>query len=136
MDCVFCKIVKGEIPSARIYDNDQIYAFLDIGPVSQGHCLLIPKRHVANWHDCPAALLGELAAQGGKIAQAMMRALKFPAYNILCNNGREAGQLVEHLHFHIIPRRAGDSLFTHWPTQSYEPGAIEKIAHQITTCLS
>ena len=105
-DCIFCKMIAGEIPAARVYEDDIVLAFLDIGPVSDGHTLVIPKQHFGKLHDCPPELLGEVGSRLGKIAGAVADAMGSEGYNLLCNNGRTAGQLVEHLHFHIVPRMA------------------------------
>jgi len=130
-DCIFCKMVAGEIPVAKIYEDHVVLAFLDIGPVSDGHTLVIPKRHFEVLHDCPAELLGEVASRLGRIAGAVAAAMNCDGYNILCNNGKAAGQLIEHLHFHIIPRNAGDGVFERWPDYEYRQGQIEAIAESI-----
>ncbi|MBC8218749.1 MAG: HIT family protein [Planctomycetes bacterium] len=130
-DCVFCKIVAGEIPATRIYEDEAVLVFLDIGPISDGHTLVIPKQHFERLHDCPAELLGQLSSRLAKIANAVSAAMNCDGYNLLCNNGRAAGQLVEHLHFHIIPRNAGDGLLNCWPSYAYEQGKIEAIAGKI-----
>jgi len=124
-------MVAGQIPVAKIYEDDVVLAFLDIGPLSDGHTLVIPKRHFENLHDCPADLLGQVCSRLGKIAGAVAAAMNSDGYNLLCNNGRAAGQLVEHLHFHIIPRRDGDGVFNRWPAHKYREGRIEEIADKI-----
>ena len=127
-DCLFCKMVAGLIPVAKIYEDNVVLAFLDIGPVSDGHTLVIPKQHIKKLDDCPPELLGEVASRLGKIAKAVTGAMDSQGYNILCNNGRAAGQIVEHLHFHIVPRNIGDGVFEHWPSYKYKEGKIEEIA--------
>ncbi len=130
-DCIFCKIVTGQIPVTKIYEDEVVLAFLDIGPVSDGHTLVIPTRHVEKLHDCPPELLGQVGSRLGKIAKAVAAGMNSDGYNILCNNGRAAGQIVEHLHFHIIPRNTGDGLFNRWPAYKYKEGRIEEIAADI-----
>lgn len=130
-DCIFCKIVAGEIPATRIYEDEAVLVFLDIGPISDGHTLVIPKQHFERLHDCPAELLGQISSRLGKIAGAVSAAMNSDGYNLLCNNGRAAGQIVEHLHFHIIPRNVGDGLLNRWPSYTYEQGKIEAIAGKI-----
>ena len=130
-DCIFCKMVAGQIPVTKIYEDEVVLAFLDIGPVSDGHTLVIPTRHVEKLHDCPPELLGQVGSRLGKIAKAVAAGMNSDGYNILCNNGRAAGQLVEHLHFHIIPRNTGDGLFNRWPAYKYKEGRIEEIAADI-----
>jgi histidine triad (HIT) family protein len=130
-DCVFCRMVSGEIPVAKVYEDQTILAFLDIGPVSDGHTLVIPKQHFGRLHDCPAELVGQVGCRLGKIAKAVAAAMDSDGYNILCNNGMAAGQLVEHLHFHIIPRNRGDDVFDRWPSHKYPEGKIEEVAAKI-----
>ncbi|KPL24932.1 MAG: hypothetical protein AMJ75_02505 [Phycisphaerae bacterium SM1_79] len=130
-DCVFCKMVAGQIPVTKIYDDQLVLAFLDIGPISDGHTLVIPKQHYEKLQDCPSALLGRVCSHLGKIAGAVVAAMNSDGYNLLCNNGRAAGQLIGHLHFHIIPRNAGDGLFSRWPCYEYRAGKIEAVAAKI-----
>ena len=130
-DCIFCKMVAGQIPVTKIYEDEVVLVFLDIGPVSDGHTLVIPKQHFEKLHDCPTELLGQVGSRLGKIAKAVAGAMNSEAYNVLCNNGRTAGQLIGHLHFHIIPRNTGDGLFKRWPSYKYPEGKIETIAAEI-----
>jgi len=124
-------MTAGEIPVTKIYEDEVVLAFLDIGPLSDGHTLLIPKKHFERLHDCPSELLGEVCSCLGRIAKAVAGAMNADGYNVLCNNGRAAGQLVGHLHFHIIPRRTGDGVFDRWPASRYRQGQIETIAAKI-----
>jgi histidine triad (HIT) family protein len=130
-DCVFCKMAAGQIPCAKVYEDDAVLAFLDIGPISDGHTLVIPKQHVGRLHDCPVGLLERVCSPLGRIAAAVTKAMESDGYNVLCNNGRAAGQLVEHLHFHIIPRNANDGVLKRWPSYKYEEGKIEVVAEKI-----
>lgn len=130
-DCVFCKMVAGEIPLTRVYEDEIVLAFLDIGPLSDGHTLVIPKQHCVRVHECEPDLLAEVSRRLGKIAGAVAKAMEADGYNILCNNGYAAGQVVNHLHFHIVPRRAGDGVFTEWRSHKYGEGRIERIAEKI-----
>ena len=134
-DCIFCKMVAGHIPVTKIYEDEATLAFLDIGPVSDGHTLVVPKQHCEKLHDCPPQLLGQVGSHLGKIAKAVVTAMNADGYNVLCNNGRVAGQFVNHLHFHIIPRNADDSLFDRWPAYEYQKGKIEEIADKIKEIL-
>jgi len=134
-ECIFCRIALGQIPSIKIYEDDVVVAFLDIGPISDGHTLVMSRRHVEKMHGCPPELLGEIAARLGKIAGAVSSAVGADGYNVLCNNGRAAGQVVDHLHFHIIPRKAGDGVFTQWPSYKYAQGKAELIAAKIKSKL-
>ncbi|MFA5252781.1 MAG: HIT family protein [Phycisphaerae bacterium] len=129
--CVFCKMVAGQIPVTKIYEDDVVLSFLDIGPISDGHTLVIPRQHFEKLHQCPAEILGRVVSHLGKIAAAVAGAMNSDGYNVLCNNGRAAGQLIDHLHFHIIPRSSGDGVFNRWPAYKYEKGKIEQIAAKI-----
>jgi len=130
-DCIFCKMVAGEIPVTRIYEDDVVLSFLDIGPLSDGHTLVIPRQHFERLHDCPSEVISQVSSRLGKIAKAVVDAMDSDGYNVLCNNGRAAGQLVEHVHFHIIPRNTGDGVFDRWPAYKYQEGKIEQIAGKI-----
>jgi histidine triad (HIT) family protein len=129
--CVFCKMVDGEIPVTKIYEDDAVLAFLDIGPVSDGHTLVIPKQHCPRAHECDPEVLAEVGLRLGRIAGAVAAAMDADGYNLLSNNGSAAGQVVDHLHFHIIPRKVGDCVFTQWPSYKYKKGQTEEIAAQI-----
>ncbi|MHC4677275.1 MAG: HIT family protein [Planctomycetota bacterium] len=130
-DCLFCRMVAGQIPVAKIFEDEAVLAFLDIGPVSDGHTLVIPKQHFEKLHECPADFLGQVCSPLGKIACAVAAAMNSDGYNLLCNNGRAAGQLIGHVHFHIIPRNAGDGVFDRWPSYKYDAGKAEQIADKI-----
>ncbi len=129
--CVFCRMVAGEIPATSVYEDEAVFAFLDIGPLSDGHTLVIPKRHVASIDACEPNVLADVGARLGRIAQAIAAAMDADGYNVLSNNGSAAGQVVDHLHFHIIPRKTGDKVFTEWPSHKYGKGQIEEIAARI-----
>ena len=90
-DCIFCKIASGQIPSTKIYEDDIVVAFLDIGPISDGHTLVMPRQHFEKVHNCPPELLGQIWTRLGKIAGAVASATGADGYNVLCNNGRAAG---------------------------------------------
>ena len=130
-DCVFCRMAKGRIAVTKVYEDQVVLAFLDIAPVTDGHTLVIPKQHFEKLHDCPGELLSEVTLRLSKIAKAVSEAVDSDGYNVLCNNGSAAGQVVGHLHFHIVPRRTGDGLFEHWPSYTYPAGTAEQIAAKI-----
>jgi histidine triad (HIT) family protein len=133
--CVFCKMVAGEIPTAKVYEDEAVLAFLDIGPLSDGHTLVVPRQHCERLHECDPEVLAEVALRLGRIAGAVAAAMDSDGYNVLCNNGAAAGQVVDHLHFHIIPRRAGDRVLARWPSYRYPKGRIEEIAEKIRRSL-
>jgi histidine triad (HIT) family protein len=109
-DCVFCAIADGEIPSFKIYEDDVALAYLDINPFAEGHTLVIPKAHTAGLIDTDDAALAALVSRVKKVAAHIKKALPCDGFNILQNNGAAAGQTVNHIHFHIIPRKSGDPL--------------------------
>lgn len=114
MSTIFDKILDGEIPCHRVYEDDHVLAFLDIAPLSRGHTLVIPKERRAHLHqlsDEAAAALGRVLP---RLCRAVAQATGAGAYNVLQNNGRAAGQVVEHVHFHIIPRFADRGLGIGW----------------------
>ena len=108
MDCLFCKIAKGEIPAKIVYEDDFAIAFLDISPCAEGHTVVIPKQHFEKFTDMEEKDAGNLFASVQKVAKAVEKALDIQASNIGLNNGRAAGQEVPHVHVHIIPREEGD----------------------------
>ena len=130
-DCIFCKIASGKIPSARVYEDDDVIAFMDIGPISDGHTLVVPKFHCEWLHECPPEILGKLSGCLSRIAGAVQEAMGSEGYNVLCNNGRAAGQLVAHVHFHVIPRNSGDGVMAKWPSYKYPEGKAEQLAEKI-----
>lgn len=130
-DCVFCKIVKKEIPSDKIYEDDKFFAFLDINPNNPGHSLIIPKKHYENIYDLPDEVLSEIAPLIKKIAIAVKKSVNADGINIGMNNDGAAGQIVHHAHFHVIPRFADDGLH-HWRDKSYaSKEEAAKIAEKI-----
>ncbi len=129
-DCIFCKIIKGEIPSHKVYEDEHTLAFLDIMPVAPGHILVISKRHFANIEEADEETLCNITKTIKKIGKALKNNLKVEGYNVNENNDPAAGQIIPHLHFHIIPRKKGDGLKL-WPQGKYKKGEAEKIAKQI-----
>jgi histidine triad (HIT) family protein len=130
-NCIFCKMAAGQIPVTKIYEDDDVLAFLDIGPLSDGHTLVIPKQHYERLHECPPEILAQVGSRLTKIAGAVSKGMDCDGYNVLCNNARAAGQLVDHLHFHIIPRNEDDGVFDRWPSYSYPDGKAEVLAAKI-----
>ena len=107
-DCIFCKIVHGEIPSEKVWEDEMFLAVLDVNPVGEGHTLVIPKKHFRNLLDMDSSLNYISALQ--KTAQVLMKKYNSNGFNIILNNGKSAGQIVGHVHFHILPRRKGDNM--------------------------
>ncbi len=130
-ECIFCEIAAGRIPSAKVYENDHVVAFLDVGPISDGHTLVIPKTHYDRLHQCPADVLAELAKTAAFLAGPVVEAVGAEGYNVLCNNDAAAGQVVNHVHVHIIPRKKGDGVLNRWPSYTYPEGKAQQIAEKI-----
>jgi len=135
-DCIFCKIVAGEIPAAKVFEDDACVAFMDIGPVADGHVLLIPKSHAAGIEDLSPADASAMLANLPAIARAVRSATGCQGLNILQNNGPLAGQVVMHVHFHLIPRNAGDAFEFNWPAGQYAEGRIAELREAIGRALS
>ena len=130
-ECVFCRIVARGIPSNRVYEDDMFVAVLDINPINPGHTLIISKEHYETIFDLPEYLLEKTAPVTKHVAVAVKRGAGATGINILMNNGRSAGQLLDHAHIHIIPRHEGDG-FRHWKGTPYAlPEDAEKVAAQI-----
>ena len=135
-DCIFCKIAAGEVPCSKILEDDSAIAFLDIGPLAKGHTLLIPKDHYITVDEMPPELAGAVLKHLPTLVKAVKSATNCEGVNILQNNGRVAHQAIPHVHFHIIPRRAGDEFHFNWPAGSYSEGEIEQLAQKIRENLS
>lgn len=128
-DCIFCKIISGEIPCFKVYETDRILSFLDIGPVNKGHALVIPKEHYENLWALPADLGKDILEACQKVSKAIVDATQADGLNVIMNNNRAAGQLVFHAHYHLIPRFKGDG-HENWSQQEYqdmaEPAELAK----------
>ena len=107
-DCIFCKIIMGFIPSHKLYEDDDVLAFLDIHPVNAGHALIIPKAHHENFATTPLEVVDKLVAVSQRLAPGILKAVGSDAFNLSTNNGRAAGQIIGHVHFHLIPRFPAD----------------------------
>jgi histidine triad (HIT) family protein len=124
--CVFCRIVAGTIPCHRLAQTPHTLAFLDIMPLSRGHCLVIPKGHWELLDQMPPEVAGACGAELARVASALREATGCAGWNVLQNNGEVAGQVVKHVHFHLIPRQAGDGLGYRWPAGKLsEADAVE-----------
>lgn len=110
MDCIFCKIAVGEIPSNTVYEDDNFRVILDAAPANPGHCLVLPKNHAADIFELDGELVGAAHSLARKIAAAVKKAVGADGINIIQNNGAAAGQSVSHYHVHIIPRFSGDGV--------------------------
>lgn len=134
-DCIFCRIVAGEIPCYKLYEDDLVLAFLDVGPVSEGHCLVIPKVHIERLDEAEAEHAAALAAVMSvlpRLGKAMAEATAAAGWNVLQNNGEVSGQAVPHVHFHIIPRREGDGLGYRWDAGQLDKGKAGALVEAVT----
>lgn len=129
-DCIFCKIIKGEIPHHIIYQDGDTFAFLDIKPINKGHTLVIPKKHYENIYEIPEDILKKVILTTQKIAKSIKEVLKPNGMNITLNNESAAGQVVPHLHFHIMPRYNGDG-YQLWEGSEYKKDEGEEISSKI-----
>ncbi len=119
-DCIFCKIVAGELPCAKLYEDEDILSFMDIGPVVKGHALVIPKKHFDPITNVPPELLEKCIRIVQKIARAQYESLGADGVNVSQANGELAGQIIPHIHFHVIPRFADDNYSFNWQSGSYD----------------
>ncbi|MBM3271925.1 HIT family protein [Candidatus Kaiserbacteria bacterium] len=130
--CIFCKIVAGEIPSYKVYEDAHALAFLDIHPVTKGHTLVIPKQHATNIFDIEEGSWSHVAETVRVVARMLESSLSLDGVNLMMNNREVAGQVIDHPHVHLIPRRTGDGL-RHWPHEKYEEGEAQRFAARIAT---
>jgi|SRR3989344_5592729 len=110
MDCIFCKIIKNEIPAAKVYEDDDVLAFLDVAPLTKGHCLVIPKTHYENIFDIDQAALQKVIIATQHVAEKIKNILQADGIRLSQSNGKAAGQEVMHFHLHIIPRYQDDGI--------------------------
>jgi histidine triad (HIT) family protein len=134
--CVFCRIVAGQLPSVRVYEDEHTLAFMDIGPVVKGHALVIPREHYDPITETPDDVLARTIAVVKAVARAQMTGLKADGVNVTQANGRVAGQEVPHLHFHVIPRFTDDHHSWNWKQKKYDtPTEIEAFACRIRSAV-
>lgn len=125
-NCIFCKIINGELPSYKVYEDEYTLAFLDINPVSHGHTLVVPKKHFQNMEAVSEEELAKVITTVKIVGKRVKEKLGAASYNIGENNDKEAGQIIPHLHFHVIPRYGNDNLKL-WPQSPYPEGKAEEI---------
>ena len=130
-DCIFCKIIAGEIPSFKIYEDDDTFAFMDINPANEGHALVIPKEHAADVHEVSEAAIAATVVSAKKVAAAIDKTLQPEGLNLLQCNGPAAAQSVMHFHMHVLPRKNGDDLRLNWGLEPGDMEAIGQLAQRI-----
>ncbi|WP_273126493.1 HIT family protein [Bacillus weihaiensis] len=133
-DCIFCKIVNGDIPAAKVFENEHVVAFLDISQVTKGHTLVIPKVHMENIYELTPEIASKLFEVVPKISTAIKNQFNPVGLNLLNNNGEHAGQSVFHYHIHIVPRYGkGDGFGAVWKSHAdqYTPEQLQEISSSI-----
>ncbi|MDE0185491.1 MAG: HIT family protein [Candidatus Poribacteria bacterium] len=131
MDCIFCAIAGNAIPATKVYEEDQILAFMDINPANPGHLLVIPKRHYRNIFDIDAETAGKIMQVGTQLASAIKTALNPDGLNLLQSSESAAFQTVFHFHLHLIPRWEDDTLVLPWKPQQGDINQIAEVADKI-----
>jgi len=132
---IFDRIIRGEIPSHKVYEDDQVFAFLDINPIAKGHTLVVPKESKAFLHELSEESAAAIGRVLPRLCRAVMKATGATAYNVLQNNGSAAHQAVFHVHFHIIPKLSKEGLGIGWYPSSLEAEAGKELAGAIREAL-
>lgn len=130
--CIFCKIAAGEIPSRKLYEDDNFIVILDLGPAARGHALVIPKEHYDDLYALPEEMCGGVMMLSKKMATLMTEKLKCDGFNLVQNNGEAAGQTVHHFHMHLIPRYDYEETKSWWTPGSPTPEELDEIKKTIT----
>ncbi len=126
-DCIFCKIVNGELPSTKIFESKRALAFLDIFPQARGHVLVVPKKHSKNLLDASEKDFAEIMAAMQKVGAAQMKALGAQGFNVLQSNNAAAGQVVFHTHFHVVPRKSDDGKKFGWQAEKADEKYLKEV---------
>ena len=135
MDCIFCKIVRGELPCQKLYEDATTLAFMDINPGTPGHALVIPKAHAVDVHDVPPDTLADMARTAQKVARAAKEALGCGGVNLVQSSGAVAFQSVFHIHVHVIPRYPDDGVRLPWTPKPGDMAAIAAHADKLRSAL-
>lgn len=130
MDCIFCKIIGGDIPSYKVYEDDKVMAFFDILPISPGHTIVVPKQHVSDVEGLSDDEISGMAVAIKMIGKAVQEGLGVKGYSVFLDNKSAANQHVPHTHFHVVPREEGDGL-ERWPQSGYGEGEAEHCLKKI-----
>ncbi|MBS0404923.1 MAG: HIT family protein [Proteobacteria bacterium] len=134
-ECIFCKLIAGQIPSARVHEDALTLAFMDLGQVNPGHVLVASKRHAATLFDLTPEEAGAVMQTARRVALAARAAFAPEALNLFQANGAVAGQTVGHFHIHVLPRHAGDGVDLAWPRKDPGPAALNDYAQQLRAAL-
>ena len=134
-NCIFCKIAGGEIPSSTVYEDEDFRVILDLGPASKGHALILPKQHYKDLCELDEAIAAKVMPLAAKIGKAMKKSLGCAGFNVVQNNGTEAGQTVFHFHMHVIPRYEGGPTIVSWTPGKEDPEGLAETAAKIKSAL-
>lgn len=134
-NCIFCKIIAGEIPSSTVYEDDDFKVILDVFPAAKGHMIILPKKHNENVFELEESLASKALLVAKKVAIALKEELKCDGVNLLQNNGEAAGQSIFHFHIHVIPRFKDDQIMIPWNPGKYEEGEAATLAAAIASKL-
>jgi histidine triad (HIT) family protein len=134
-DCIFCRIVAGAVPCFKLFEDAETLAFMDINPVHDGHCLVIPKAHYPTVFDITPEAIAAVAQTTARVAKAVSDVVKPDGLNLIQANGPGAGQSVGHFHFHIFPRRLGDGVAINWQPKPGDMTRIGELAERIRALL-
>lgn len=134
--CIFCRLVTGEIPAARVYEDEQTLAFMDIGQVNPGHVLVATRRHAANLFELTPEEAAAVMQTAQKVAGAVRDAFDPPGLTLLQANGPEGGQTVFHFHLHVVPRHADDGVGLSWPRKEPAAAVLQGYAQRLRDALA
>ena len=134
--CLFCKLVAGEIPSARVYEDALTLAFMDIGQVNPGHVLVATKRHAATLLDITPEEAAAVMQTAQRVAAAIQATFEPPGITLLQANGREGDQTVFHFHMHVVPRHAGDGIALTWPRKNPDAAVLRDYADRLAAAIA
>ena len=134
-DCIFCKLVAGQIPSTRVFEDEHTLAFMDLGHVNPGHVLVAVKKHAANLFELEEEQAASVARTCNRIAKAIQKAFQPEGLSVYQANGKPAGQTVFHYHVHLLPRYAGDGMELTWPVKNPPREKLEEYAAKIRGAL-
>lgn len=134
-DCIFCKIANGDIPSETIYEDETFRVILDLGPASKGHALILPKKHYRDICELDEETGAKVLPLAARIGNAMKKSLGCAGFNVVQNNGKEAGQTVFHFHVHLIPRYEGGPAMVSWAQGKADPEELAQTGAAIRSAL-
>ncbi len=134
-NCIFCKIANGEIPSVTLYEDAEFRVIFDIGPATKGHALLLPKEHYANLFELDDAVAAKVLLLAKKVAAALKEATGCDGFNLIQNNGTDAGQTVFHFHLHMIPRYHNDHAIGFWKEGKADTEYLQELAEKVQKLL-